>query len=438
MERFENKMNNNSTLTPEQQTIRTLSERIVAAQKPIRILDALKWDAQIKAQFFAQKEKQLPVVDLSYYQRVPLSFNPQEKREEFYAIERDIKRLLGQYSAIGIIMIRMCREYRTVIRMIEARGTSEFGKISQELYGSSEDVFYPGAPTLNDLAITLSEALTNIKGSASNELDDKCYTAEQAVVILQSALDKYFTDPNQPIHVELSDGIVADAAAGAESIKLKREAMFSQRDLKILEVHEGWVHVGTTLNGLSQPICTFLSKGPPSSTITQEGLAVIMELFTFSSSPTRVHRVTNRINAIHLAEEGANFIEVYNFYLEHNLEPVDAYNNTARIFRGSTPTGLPFTKDLAYSKGFITIYNYIRLAIRHGLLDRIPLLFLGKTCLQDIHVYVDLIADKILVPPKYVPPQFHDLAALTAWMCYSLFLNKISLERLGQEYKNIL
>ncbi len=67
------------------------------------------------------------------------------------------------------------------------------------------------------------------------------------------------------------------------------------------------MHLGTTLNGLAQPVCTFLSKGPPSSTITQEGLGIIAEVFTFASYPGRVKRLTNRITAVGMAEEGANF-----------------------------------------------------------------------------------------------------------------------------------
>ena len=59
---------------------------------------------------------------------------------------------------------------------------------------------------------------------------------------------------------------------------MNARSQFSERDLQVLEVHEGWVHVGTTLNGMNQPVCTFLSKGPPSSTITQEGLAILMEV----------------------------------------------------------------------------------------------------------------------------------------------------------------
>ncbi len=58
----------------------------------------------------------------------------------------------------------------------------------------------------------------------------------------------------------VSDDMVADASAGADSIKLSQHAKFSDRDLKYLEVHEGWVHVGTTLNGAMQPHCFSFPK----------------------------------------------------------------------------------------------------------------------------------------------------------------------------------
>jgi hypothetical protein len=95
--------------------------------------------------------------------------------------------------------------------------------------------------------------------------------------LLQTRLNKVFGEAEETIRVFESDGIVADAAAGADYIKIRADAMFNERDVRALEVHEGLVHVGTTLNGLNQPICTFLSKGPPSSTVTQEGLAILME-----------------------------------------------------------------------------------------------------------------------------------------------------------------
>ena len=248
----------------------------------------------------------------------------------------------------------------------------------------------------------------------------------------------YFVESEKRVQVKLSDGIIADASAGADTIRLRRGIYFSERDIHVLEVHEGWVHIGTTLNGLAQPICTFLSKGAPSSSVTQEGLAIIMEIFTFASYPGRVRRLTNRIMAVHMAEKGANFIEVFNFFKEQNLDDELAYSNAVRTFRGSLSDGGPFTKDLVYSKGFILIYNYIRLAIRQGSVKYIPLLFTGKTTIQDLHTLADLVDEGLVVPPKFLPPQFADLAALSAWMCYSNFLNRLDLGRIAMDYKDVL
>ncbi len=424
--------------TEYQQVIHELSERIVAAQKPIRILDASKWDTEIQEQFFKDKCKKLPQVNEEYYQRKnPLQFDPVKKIEEFYEIERSIRRTLGQYSGVGSIMQRMCHEYSRVVEMLMARGTAKFTKISQELYGSSEDAFHIGAPTLKDLATLVSNTLANIKDQVSTEADLETHSSEETVEILRQRLAGYFTEQNN-LRVELSDGILADASAGAERIKIHAGLTFSAREIRTFEVHEGWVHLGTTLNGLEQPYCTFLSKGPPSSTVTQEGLAIITEVFTFASYPGRLKRLTNRITAVSMAEEGANFLDVFNFYREQGLDEAESFQASTRVFRGSTPDGGPFTKDLSYSKGFILIYNYIRLAVQRGLVNQIPILFIGKTTLEDIHILSDLVEEGILVPPRYIPPQFRDLAALSAWMCYSLFLNKLDLGQLATDFKAIL
>ncbi len=431
-------MTNGAILGEYEQTIRELSERIVAAQKPIRILDALKWDPEIEAYFFKHHGKKLPVINQDYYQQKnPLNFDPVKKIEEFREIDRLIRQRLGQYSGVGSIMQRMCYEYCRVLEMLMLRGTPQFTEISQELYGSCKDAFHVGAPTLNDLAALVTETLANIKDQVKTDADDEIYTSEEAVKMLRERLENYFSDRDN-IRVELSDGIIADAAAGADRIKIHKDLKFSLREIRTFEIHEGWVHLGTTLNGMAQPICTFLSKGPPSSTVTQEGLAIITEIFTFSSYPGRVQRLTNRIRAVNMAEEGANFFDVYQFYLEQGLTEKDSYQSTVRVFRGSTPESGPYTKDLAYSKGFILIYNYMRLAVQRGLVKRIPLLFVGKTTLEDLHVLADLYEEGIIVAPKYIPPQFADLAAVSAWMVYSLFLNRLDLRRLAIDFKAML
>jgi uncharacterized protein (TIGR02421 family) len=426
-------------LTAYQKTVLELSERLVKAQQPIRVLDAIKWDASIQQGFFEYNCSKLPAVTKEYYQKYPLPFNPDEKVAEFYQIDKDIRRLLGQFNTVGNIMQRMCREYRELVRMLKHRGEPQFAEISQQLYGASNDAFHAGEANLKDLAEMISGTLTSIKGQlTSTEIDKKKYNSEETVKILNDKLKEYFFHSSRPVTVKISDGILADAAAGADTIKIRQNAVFSERDIRILEIHEGWVHVGTTLNGLLQPICTFLSKGPPSSTITQEGLAIIMEIFTFSSYPARVRRLTDRVTAIHMAEQGANFLEVFEFYRFQGLNDEDAYAHASRVFRGSLPDGAPFTKDLVYSKGFVMIYNYVQLAIEKGLLNRIPLLFTGKTTLGDIKSIVELIDEGLVIPPQFVPPQFSDLGALTAWMCYANFIRKLSHERVELDYKDVL
>ena len=426
-------------LTPEQLIIYELSERIVAAQKPIQILDAIKWTPEIKERFFKSNCKELPVVDETYYHNLPLRFDLDQKTQEFHEIERDINRKLGQFSGIGSIMLRTCREYRIAIQLLKARGTKDFYETSVDLYGSASEAFYPGGPILNDLSDLLSETLGMLQADMRSEKDEKKYTSAEAVEILNERLAQYFHHKEDQVAVLEADNIVSDAAAGARYIKMRQDVMFSERDIQLLEVHEGWVHVGTSINGSTQPICTFLGKGAPSCTITQEGLAVITEIFTFSSYPARVQRITNRIKAIHMAEEGANFLEVFQHFTQNvGINEKDAYSMVARIFRGSTPSLGPFTKDLSYAKGFLLIYNYIRLAVQMGLSHYVPTLFVGKLRLEDIQILNHLVEEGIVSSPRYIPPQFKDLAALSSWMCFSLFLNRVDLKKLAENYKQIL
>jgi hypothetical protein len=153
-------------------TIKELSDRIVKAQRPIRVLDALKWDSKIEGQFLQHKGKKLPLITSDYYQKNnPLSYDPNKKIEEFREIDRAIRKQLGQYSSVGSIMERMCYEYIRVIEMLKARGTPRFTEISHELYGSAEDAFHAGAPTLKDLGALVTSTLENIKDQV-NTADD--------------------------------------------------------------------------------------------------------------------------------------------------------------------------------------------------------------------------------------------------------------------------
>lgn len=416
--------------------VKTLSDRIVKAQQPIRILDAIKWDDSIKQEFFKNNCKELPIVSADYYINRPLGFDPLEKKHEFYQIERDLVRKLGQLNPLSVIMRRICREYQDVVDMLVARGTPTFSNISQELYGSSQDVFHVGDPTIAELGSMMEATLAQlIKRNFLTE-EPKNIPAKDAVAILNEKIEAVF--PGAGLRAMISDGIMSDAAAGTDYIKLRADALFNMRDLRVLEVHEIWVHLGTTLNGMAQPYCTFLGKGPPSATITQEGLAVLMEILTFSSTPQRLMNLINRVRAITLIEEGADFLDIFNFFREKGLDDDDSYTFSSRVFRGSSAKGSPFTKDLTYIKGFVLTYNFMRLAVSKGKPDRIPLLFCGKTMIEDMKVLVNLVEEGTVIAPVFLPPPFKDLMGLSAWLSFSRFMTSLNFRQLEQDYANIL
>ncbi len=419
-------------LTTYETLVRTLSDLLVEAQRPVRILDAVKWDDGVEKAFLASGCQRLPPVTRDYYQSRPLPYDPAAKLREFEDLERDVVRRLGDEGP-GQILRRMCREYADVMRLLAARGTPEFAEVSRRLYGSSSDSVHGDEPSLIEFARTMSGMLDVLAHEPAVAAEEGTLDARQAVDLLQARLGSYFGDPAP--RVKLSDGIVADAAAGCDYIKVRGDARFTPRQVRLLEVHEGWVHLGTTLNGQSQPVCTFLGKGPPSATLTQEGLAVITEVLAFASHPGRLRRLTDRIQGVAMAEDGADFLEVYRYFLEVGYPPRESYQNGMRVFRGSLPAGCgPFTKDLCYSKGFVLVYNFIRMAVRRGQVGRVPLLFCGKTTLADLKTLAHLADEGLVAPPRFVPPPFADLHALSAWMCYANFLDRLSLQRLEQEY----
>ena len=418
--------------------VRALSERVVAAQRGIRVLDAIKWGEDVQAAFYASDCRELPKVDVDYYQRTPLAYDPVDARAAFRDIRRDIAAQLGRANPAGRLMDRMCDEYCEVLELLAARGTPTFGEISKHLYGSASDAFHAGGPSVSDLADSLDRALHAIDESAFLDRTAHDIPTPDAVAQLQQRLDRIFSEPGSRVRVTESDGIVADAAAGSDYIKLRKDVQFSERDLRVLEAHEGWVHVGTTLNGQRQPFCTFLAKGTPSTTITQEGLALLVEILAGVSHPTRLRRITDRVHAIARAEAGANFVEVFDAMIARGRTRDEAYTTTVRVFRGSTAEGGPFTKDLAYHKGFVSIYSFMQIAVRRGRLDRIPLLFCGKLKLEDVGTLSDLVEQRLVVPPLYLPPPVADLNGLSAWLAYSSFLERLDLAQVEADYARLL
>jgi uncharacterized protein (TIGR02421 family) len=418
-----------------------LAERVVDAQRPIRVLQALRWDATFEERFLKNRQRELPKVDAAYYERVDLGFDPREKTEQFEEIARDIEGDLGDRDAIGQILLTTALEYRDVVRMLATRGTPEFYAWSRKLYGSPKDIFPDGRSTVRDLGRLLYGLLTNVDTWASptqpvNPAYERTIDASEAALQLGQRLAAFFGDTH--VHVEADDDILADAAAGSDYVKVRSQARFSPRDIDILEVHEGWVHVATSLNGQAQPVAKWLAKGPPRTTAVQEGLAALLEMFTFRTYPRRARRLNDRVLAVDKAEDGASFIDVFEWFRTEGYEEDECFHNARRIFRGGVVEGgAPFTKDACYCKGIVLNYAFIRSAIQHDRVDLLPFLFVGKVAHEDVPVLARRVADGVVKPPFYLPPMFRDPNGLAIWMAYSTFFSQLGGEAIAEHYAKL-
>jgi len=422
--------------TTYKEKVKRISQRIVDAQKPIRILDAIKWDPSVEEELRKGKFKKIPKVGPDYYQKSPLSFDPRKKTEELREIIHDIDSILGAEDSIAQVLKSVAQEYLDVVQLLLNRGTPQFFEYSKKLYGSPKDRFFDDKNTILNLGQMLYSILGSIDERVLSAPAVEEYDAKQTVDILNERFKSYFKDGS--VEAKISDGILADASAGGDVVKIKEGAKFSLRDIDILEVHEGWVHIGTTQNGVHQNVAKWLSKGPPRCSATQEGLAVIMEIFTFRTYPKRARHINDRILGIDKAEDGANILELIEFYRTEGYTEEECLTNAMRVFRGGVlEGGAPFTKDISYCRGFIENYNFMRSAIRAGKPQLIPFLFAGKLRVDDVPMLYQKFQEGIVEAPRHLPPQFRDLNGVAVWMSFSSFLNMVDLQKIQEHYNKL-
>lgn len=377
-----------------------LSGRILQASQSLAVLRVLAWGKAVEAQFHARGGRELPSVTAETYQDRPLPFVPRQKRAEFADIIADIQQHLGQSDPLPRLLERTCREYARLTELLEHRGTPTFACISRELYGTTTS---PTGQANAHRADALYARLANSLPTSTAEMAVALEAAE-AKRQLAERLSGYFGS-DDAVQVRLCEQLIASAAAGGETIKLRADARFTLADLRLLEVHEGWVHLGTACNGQAQAYCRFLSRATPSATRTQEGLAVLMELLAGVSHAERIRRLRLRLRCMMMAEQGADFLEVYRACLAETDDPPTSYALAERVFRGALPTHTgPFTKDLCYSEGLIRLGDWL---VNPATADS-DLLWCGKVALEDLPALAQLRAAGLLASARVLPTVFRD------------------------------
>lgn len=389
----------------------SLAQRSRRAASELGVLPYLRWTPEVEQRFFACRCRELPQLGPEQWASQELGFDAAARVQELESLAREVETELGPDDELGAILIATVLDIRDQVRMIAARGTRQLGTISRSLYGSPKDPLPHAGMLVRDAARVQYERLQTVAHSPFIPRQRPCLTAEQAAEELARRYATFFGDDQ--VLVVVDTDVTAEAAAATDRVKLREGAMFSQQDLDVLEVHEGWVHVATSLNGQSQPVARWLAKPTARTTATQEGLAVLTELLTGRCHVQRACKLSHRVLAIDKAEDGASFLDVFEWYRTEGYDEQECFRQTRRVFRGGwLHGGAPFTKDVAYVKGLGQCMGFVQQALACGRLDWITTLFAGKAALDDVPVLADHVADGLVREPLHVPPVFRDPGAV--------------------------
>lgn len=384
------------------------------AAKSMRILSSVAWDEEQKDRFL--KDGKMPNPD---YAPIDVS----EPRRLVAEARKSIKGDHFIFEWLG----RLAKTLDRTTHLIASRGTPEFYHHSAELYGRPTRLMLDKKTRVIDLARHMDGTLDGLDFSKLVvEGYETHLTAEEFAAELTEQLKPHFGD--QAPDVELSDTLSAKAVAGRKRIRVRASAGFTERDIEQLLQHEALIHTATSLNGRAQPHFKVLGRAHAGTTEVQEGLAVFAEIISGAMDPQRFRRLSDRVIAIQMSIDGADFKEVFEFYNERLDDPDQSFENARRVFRGGVLTGgAPFTKDMVYLNGLLRVHNFMRTVVKLGRADLIRILFVGKLDIEDVPALAQMAASGRLRAPEFMPPWAKDLRFLVSYMAYSGFLNQVKM-----------
>jgi uncharacterized protein (TIGR02421 family) len=400
---------------------------IRAAEKPIRILRSLSWAPEVGQAFVESGGTRLPEVEYPKFDGTVTRENLKKARG------------LGQGDhPVFEWLMRVADKLELAAAMLENTGTPEFYTYSKQIYSTPDALMLDNKTKTINLARHMDATLADLDfnklvlGGVEEQL-----SAREFGDMLGAKLEKYF-DGNAP-RIELTDNLSAKVLAGSKRIRVRKDAIFAPMDVYQLLQHEALVHAATALNGKTQTDFEILGAPHAGTTEIQEGLAVFAEFIGGAMDPVRFRRLVDRVIAIQMSVEGADFIEVYQYFVGQNEEPYQAFEDTRRVFRGGVLTGgAPFTKDGVYLNGLLRVHNFMRSVVSLGRADLVRLLFVGKLDLEDVPALANLAANGKINAAQIMPRWAKDMRFLVSYLGYSSFLNQVKLPGLQAYYENML
>jgi uncharacterized protein (TIGR02421 family) len=401
-----------------------LDKRLVAAVKGIKLLASVSWPMSVQSVFidnWRAGRAELPKVD---YVRCDFT----QTREELEAIFLEAQ----SEHPVGDYLQRTAQSWRIATELLDAVGTPAITEHSVRLFGRPGDRLPGGNVSNIDAAKHFIELADELDKEIAGSDADYCIPAETLRDELQERISKFFSA--HKVIVTIDPALIAKAAAGPTRIRLRSATCFSEYDKHQLLEHEAFVHSLTALNGRMQPNLASLALNSPRITATQEGLATFAELMSGSIDIGRMKRISLRIIAIDKALSGADFIEVFKFFLDAGQTDADSFTSAMRVFRGAPlGGGYAFTKDTVYLHGLLSVHTFFRWALKNQKLKLCRLLFAGKMTLHDAIALEPYFDNGFLVGPLYLPPWVQQASGMAGVLAFSLFANRIRLDRVEAE-----
>jgi uncharacterized protein (TIGR02421 family) len=400
--------------------IQQLDETLVKASKKIKVLNTLAWPVGVEEKFLEGWHKGNPTLPL-------VKIKPPEVQGSVQDLDSIVSRC-NQTDPVEKFLADTAESYADAGRMLMAVGTPAFTNFSTKIYGRPDMVYKLQGISSVDAAKFFLEVTDNLLGNQHIQPTELDITASDFADWLKTEVDEFFE--HDTVEVVLDPNMSSKALAGATRIRVRGSAVFSQLDKDQLLYHEAYVHTATQLNGKKQVNLKSLGLGAPRTTRSQEGIAVLAELITNSIDITRLRRIALRVLAVHMALNGADFIEVFKFFVDAGQSPVESVRSAQRIFRGgAVQGGVVFTKDAVYLQGLLEVHTFFRIAIRDNRPELVRNLFAGRLTLGDTVRLAPHFESGWLSPPVYMPPWATDLRRLSAMIAFSAFITNIKLEK---------
>ena len=403
------------------------AKALKAASAEVKMLRSVAWPDDASERFLSGGASALPEID----------YAPVDTRDARGYIEDAVKLCEGDHPVTEWLS-RSAHDLRVSADMIDARGSKDFYAHSKTLFGTPQNVLLDGKTKVIDLAHHVDSILSDLDADhlVLDGADERLTDTEFAQRLEPKLADHFGEDAPR---IDLTPNLSARVTAGSRRIRVRAGASFTQMDVSQLLQHEALVHTATALNGRAQDNFPILGVPHAGTTQIQEGLAVFAEMIAGTMDPVRFRRLADRVIAIEMAVQGADFIDVFKFYQERIHDDAQAFENTRRVFRGGVLSGgAPFTKDMVYLNGLLRVHNFLRTVVAMNRADLIRLLFVGKLDLEDIPALAELAEHGLIKPAKYMPNWASDLRFVVSYLSYSSFLNRIKMPGFRGYYEDML